>query len=119
MNFHSCEQCFSVEFLYSAKIIFEIWLIGEYNLSSHQHFETTFLSNCLLKKLYHMKSTAVIQWTMTTRVIALWRVYVTSMMTSVLAMRFLIEILFNLQAIKSHLKGHIINRIAYTRGQFI
>ena len=54
---------------------------------------------------------AVIQWItschknrMTTRVITLLRVHVTSLTTSVSAMRFRIEIMFILKAIKSHFK---------------
>ena len=54
---------------------------------------------------------AVIQWItschknrMTTCVITLWRVYVTSLTTSVSAMRFLFEIMLILKAIKSHCK---------------
>ena len=42
---------------------------------------------------------------MTTHVITLWRVKVTSLATSVQTMRFLIEFLSILQAIKSHFKG--------------
>ena len=55
---------------------------------------------------------AVIQWItschknrMTTRVITLWREYVTSLTTSVSTVRFLLEILSILKAIKSHFKG--------------
>ena len=54
---------------------------------------------------------AVIQWItlchnkhMTTRVITLWRVHVTSLTTFVSTMRFLLEIIITLKAIKSHLK---------------
>ena len=42
---------------------------------------------------------------MTTRVLTLWRVYVTSLAASMSAMRFLNEIMFILKAIKSHFKG--------------
>ena len=42
---------------------------------------------------------------LTTREITLRRVYVTSVTTSVSTMRFHIEIMFNLKAIKSHFKG--------------
>ena len=63
---------------------------------------------------------AVIEWItsckktrMTTRVITLWRVYVTPLTTSVSAVRFLAEIMFILKAIKSLLKGHIINTILH------
>ena len=42
---------------------------------------------------------------MTTCVITLWRENVTSLTTSVSTMRFLIEIMFILKAIKSHFKG--------------
>ena len=42
---------------------------------------------------------------MTTRVITLWRVHVTPLTTSVSTMRFIIEMLFMLKAIKSHLIG--------------
>ena len=55
---------------------------------------------------------AVIQWIMscnknhmTTRVITLWRVDVTSLTTSVSIMRFLLEILSSLKALKSNFKG--------------
>ena len=55
---------------------------------------------------------AVIQWItsshknrMTIRVITFWRVSVASLTTSVSIMRFLIKILFILNAIKSHFKG--------------
>ena len=58
--------------------------------------------------LYLSYDVAVIQWItschknhMTTRVIALWRVDVMSLTTSVSTMRFLIEIKFALNAIKS------------------
>ena len=54
---------------------------------------------------------AVVQWITpchknrtTTRVITLWRVYVTSLTTSVSTMRFLCEIKFILKAIKSRFK---------------
>ena len=47
----------------------------------------------------------VIKNCMTTRVLTLWRVHVTSLTTSVLTMRFLIEIMFILKPIKSHFKG--------------
>ena len=68
----------------------------------------------VILKLYAYLSydVAVIQWItschknrMTTCVITLWRVDVTSMTTSLSAMRFLLEILPNLKAIKSHFKG--------------
>ena len=42
---------------------------------------------------------------MTTRVITLWRVDVTSLTTSISAMRFLLEILPILKAMKSYFKG--------------
>ena len=42
---------------------------------------------------------------MNTRVITLWRVDVTSLTTSMSTMRFRIEIMFILKAIKSHFKG--------------
>ena len=42
---------------------------------------------------------------MTTRIITLWRVYITSLTTSVSTMRFLIEIMLILKAIKTHFKG--------------
>ena len=48
---------------------------------------------------------------MTTLVITLWRVYGTSMTTFVSTMRFLLEKWYILKAIKSILKGHMINRI--------
>ena len=55
---------------------------------------------------------AVIQWItscdknrMTTRVITFWRVDITSLATSVSTMRFLLEVLPILKAIKSNFKG--------------
>ena len=64
---------------------------------------------------------AVIQWItschkncMTTREITLWRVHVTSLTMFVSTMRFLIEIMFILKAIKSVLKGQMINRILHS-----
>ena len=64
---------------------------------------------------------AVIQWItschnsrMTTRVITLWLVCVTSLTTSVSTMRFQIELMFMLKAIKSRCKGHMINRILHS-----
>ena len=63
---------------------------------------------------------AVIQWKaschknrMTTRGITLWRVYVTSLTTSVSTMHFLSEIIFIFKAINSQLKGHMIDRILH------
>ena len=60
---------------------------------------------------------AVIQWItschknrMTARVITLWRVYVTSMTTSVSTMRFHIDLMFVLKAIKSRFKGSYDNQ---------
>ena len=59
---------------------------------------------------------AVIQWIMwlknrmTTFNNTVLRVYVTSLTTSVLAMGFLLEILFILKAIKSHFKGSYDNQ---------
>ena len=50
---------------------------------------------------------------MTTHVITLWCIHVTSLTTPVSAMRFLIEILFILKGIKSHLKGHTLVVISY------
>ena len=66
-----------------------------------------------VKMLYFLLSydVAVIQWItschknhMTARVITLWRVHVTSLTTSTSTMRLLIEIIFSLNAIKSHFK---------------
>ena len=53
---------------------------------------------------------------MTTCVITLWRERVTSLITSVPTMRFLLEILSVLKAIQSNLilKGHMINRILHS-----
>ena len=51
---------------------------------------------------------------MTTHVITLWHVNVTSLKLSVSAMRFLIEIMFNMKAINPILKGHMINRILHS-----
>ena len=63
---------------------------------------------------------AVIPWKaschknrMTTCGITLWRVYVTSLTTSVSTMHFLSEIMFILKAINSQLKGHMIDRILH------
>ena len=63
----------------------------------------------------HLSYVAAIQWItschksrMTTRVITFWRVCVMSLTTSVSTMRFHIELMFILKAIKS-----------YTRGRFI
>ena len=47
-------------------------------------------------------------------VIILWRVDVTSLTTFVSPMRFLAEIMLILWAIKSQLKGHILNRILHS-----
>ena len=62
--------------------------------------------------IYLSNDVSVIQWItlcyrscMTTRVITLWRVQVTSLITSVATMRFIIDIMFILKTIKSHLKG--------------
>ena len=51
---------------------------------------------------------------MTTRVMTLWRVHVTSLTTSVSKMRFLIEIMFILKAIKNILMVYMINRILHS-----
>ena len=74
------------------------------------------------RKYHHLSyDVAVNQWItsshknhMTTRVITLWRVHVTSLTTFMSAMRFLIETMFILKAIKSHFKGHRINRILHS-----
>ena len=50
---------------------------------------------------------------MTTCVISLWREEVTSLTTSLSTMCFLVN-MFNLKAIKSNFKGHIINRILHS-----
>ena len=55
---------------------------------------------------------------MTTRVITLWRVDVTSLTTSMSAMRFPLEILPILKAMKSYFKGSY-NKQNLTRGHFI
>ena len=63
--------------------------------------------------MYLSHDVAVIQWItscqknhMTTRVTTLWRAHVTSKTTSVVStMRFLVQIMYTLKAIKSHLKG--------------
>ena len=59
--------------------------------------------------IYLSYDVAIIQWitschknSMTTRVIIQWLEYVKSLKTSASAMRFLIEIMFILTAIKSH-----------------
>ena len=51
---------------------------------------------------------------MTTRVITLWRVYVTSLTASMSTMRFLIEILSISKAVNPILKRHMINRILHS-----
>ena len=48
---------------------------------------------------------------MTTRVIALWRVNVMSLTTSMSTMRLLIHTIFILKATKPHFVGDMINRI--------
>ena len=48
-----------------------------------------------------------------THVITLWPLDVASLTTSVSSMRFLPEIMLILWAIKSHLKGQMINRILH------
>ena len=65
------------------------------------------MSNSILSYYF-----AVIQWItsfhnnrMATRAITLWRVHVTSLTTTVSTMRFLIETMFILKAIKSHYEG--------------
>ena len=65
-----------------------------------------------LKLIFISYDVAVIQWItschknhMTTRVITLWRVDVTSLTASVSTMRFLLEVLPILKAIKSHFMG--------------
>ena len=65
---------------------------------------------------------AVIHWItschknrMTTRVITLWCKYVTSQITSVSTMLFLLEILSISKTIKFNLKGDMINRISHSR----
>ena len=55
---------------------------------------------------------------MTTRVITRWHVHVTSMTTAV-SLRFLIEIMSILKVIKSHFKGHVINRILHSRSLYM
>ena len=74
-----------------------------------------------MKDLNLSYDVAVIQWItsyhknhITTRVITLWRKRVTSLTTSMSTMRFLIEIIFILKAIKYHFKGHMINRILHS-----
>ena len=65
----------------------------------------------VIDKVYSFLSCniVVIQWItschknhMTTRVITLWRIYVTSLTTSLSTICFLSEIMFILKAIKSH-----------------
>ena len=65
---------------------------------------------------------AVIQWItscrknhMTRRVITFWRVYVTSLTTSVSAMHFLLEILSISQAIKSNNKQNLTLVVIYMK----
>ena len=60
----------------------------------------------------------VIQWIKSCHknpVITLWRVHITSLTKSLSTMHFCIEIVFILKAIKSHLKGQMINRILHSR----
>ena len=83
-------------------------------------------ADCILDRLDKVNSVlshdvAVIQWItsyhkncMTTRIITLWRVHVTSLTTSASVIRFLIQIMFILKAIKSHLERHTINRILHS-----
>ena len=69
-----------------------------------------------LKYIYHVTSlwiTSCHKNRMTTRVITLWRKGVTSLTSFVSTMHFLIEIMLLLKAIKSFLKGHMINRILH------
>ena len=75
----------------------------------------------LMGKYYLSYDVAGIQWItschknrMTTRVIALWRVCITSLTTSMSTMRFHIELISILKAIKSLSKGHMINRILHS-----
>ena len=74
-----------------------------------------------MKDLNLSYDVAVIQWItsyhknrMTTRVITLRRKRVTSLTTSMSTMRFLIEIIFILKAIKYHFEGHMINRVLHS-----
>ena len=69
--------------------------------------------------IYHY-DIAVIQWIascyknhMTTLVKALWRIHVTSLITSVSAMRFLIKTMFILKVKNLVLKDHMINGILH------
>ena len=72
--------------------------------------------------IYYISYDVVVIWwiaschknRMTTCVITLWRVDVTSLTMFVSAMRFLLEILSSLKAIKSIFKSHIINRILHS-----
>ena len=81
-------------------------------LSSRKH---------ICKHVLSYYDVAVIQWKtfhknrirMITRVI-LWRVHVTSLATSISKMRFLIEIIFVLKAVKSYFEVHMINRILHS-----
>ena len=91
----------------------QIWAQFETQLC---RFKTTSLGKILETHLSY--DVAVFQWVtschkthMTTRVITLRRVTVTSRTTSVSTMRFRAEIMLILRAIKSHLKGYMINRI--------
>ena len=73
------------------------------------------------KEILFSYDIVVIQWItschknrMTTRVITLRRVHVMSLTRTVSSVRFLLEILFILKAIKSILKSHMINRILHS-----
>ena len=64
---------------------------------------------------------SVIQWIMsckknrmTIHVIKQWQVHVMLFTTSMSAIHFLIEIMFILKAIISHLKGHMVNSILHS-----
>ena len=61
--------------------------------------------DCGTKTLSYQWITSCHKNRMTIRVITFWRVNVASLTTSVSIMRFLIKILFILNAIKSHFKG--------------
>ena len=100
-------------FLHLLKFILKKYTLGVPN-------RTTILQDWMFHSLLSY-DVVVIQWItschknrMTTRVITLWRVRVTSLTTSVSAMRFLIEIVFILKTIKFLLKCHMRNGILHS-----
>ena len=80
------------------------------NANEHTFSQRSCITNYASQQ-YLSHDVAVIQWItschknrMATRVITLWRVYVTSLTTSASTMCLQIELMFILEAIKSHFK---------------